>query len=304
MKTINIIAPPDAVMSSLFSIVDFTRFCNIYWRFLHPDSDEDLFVCKIYAMEGAEIQDASGFCLKATPISEYVPGDAIFLISAYAHSQEHIENYLRRCETITPVILEEHKNKKLIASYCTGTFGLAGTGILDGCPATTVWWMKNLFTDYFPKVKLCMDDLVVFHENVITGGATTSYFTVCMVILERMTNEIFAMQMSKLLLLDKHRLSQQPFIDSSFIINKHDKLVEDIQDWMMKHHAENTSLDHICDLFAVSKRTLIRRFKNACGETPLNYLQKIRVQRCLFWRIRCYNGFAETWCLLILLVFL
>lgn len=279
MKTINIIAPPNCVISSLFGIVDFTRFCNSFWKHLNPDNQEELFECQLYSLQGNEIKDASGFSIEAKNINEYKPADAVFLVSAFAHNQQAIDDYLTQCKLADPVLQQEVNNNTLIASYCTGTFGLASAGILDNRPATTVWWLKNLFSQYFPTVQLTMEELVVCHDNVITGGATTSYFSVCMTLLERMTNEIFAVQMSKLLLLDKQRLSQQPFIDSSFIINKHDKLVEDIQDWMLKNYSTHSSLDIICELFAVSKRTLIRRFKNSCGETPLNYLQKIRVEK-------------------------
>lgn len=279
MKTINIIAPPNCVISSLFGIVDFTRFCNSFWNHLNPDNQEKLFECQIYSLQGDEVKDASGFSIKAKNISEYRSADAVFLVSAFAHNQQAIDEYLTQCKLAAQVLQQEAQNNTLIASYCTGTFGLASAGILDNGPATTVWWLKNLFSQYFPKVQLTMEELVVSHNNVITGGATTSYFSVCMTLLERITNEIFALQMSKLLLLDKQRLSQQPFIDSSFIINKHDKLVEDIQDWMLKNYSEHSSLDFICGSFAVSKRTLIRRFKNACGETPLNYMQKIRVEK-------------------------
>lgn len=279
MKTINIIATQDCVISSLTGILDFIEFCNIFWRYLHPDCDERLFQCQIYSTEGNSIEGSNGISIKARNIEDYEPGDAVFLVSIFAHNRAHMERYLNNCDKVTAVIEQENKQNKLIASYCTGTFGLARTGVLDGIPATTVWWMKNLFSEHFPLVELRMDELVVTHNNIITGGATTSYFNVCMAMLEKMTNEIFATQMSKLLLLDKQRLSQQPFIDTAFIINKHDDVVERIQAWMMKHYAEPFSLDALCSQFAISKRTLIRRFKNACGETPLNYLQKIRIEK-------------------------
>lgn len=279
MKTINIIAPPNCVVSSLIGVIDFARFCNTFWRYLHPDNNEDLFTCDVYAMQGNEVTDPGGITIKAKSLDEYQSGDAVFLVSVFAHGKENIEQYLESCKVVNPIIQQENRDKKLIATYCTGTFGLAGTGILNNIPATTVWWLRNLFHDYFPDVQVTMDELVVNHENIITGGATTSYFNVCMLLLEKMTNEIFALQMSKFFLLDKQRLSQQPFIDSSFVINKSDKLVEDIQDWMLKNYTQTTSLDFLCDLFAVSKRTLIRRFKNACGETPLHYLQKIRIEK-------------------------
>ena len=81
MKTINIIAPPNCVISSLFGIVDFTRFCNSFWKHLNPDNQEELFACQIYSLKGDEVNDASGFSIKAKNISEYQSADAVFLPS-------------------------------------------------------------------------------------------------------------------------------------------------------------------------------------------------------------------------------
>jgi len=279
MKTINVIAPDHCVMSSLAGILDFADFCNTLWRVQHPNCEEDLLQCRVYAMGGDTITNRHGMSIKALPLSEYEPGDALFLVSVMAHNKSGIKRLISQCGELNPIIAAEHQQKKWIASYCSGTFGIAQSGILDNGPATTVWWMHNIFRDLYPSVHLSLDELVVVHDNVITGGATTSYFNVCMTLLEKLTNEIFALQMSKFLLLDKQRLSQQPFVDSSFVINKHDDMVEKVQDWMLKHYAETFSLEQLCDRFAVSKRTLIRRFKNACGETPIHFLQRIRVEK-------------------------
>ena len=279
MKTVNILVSENLVISSLFGTVDFLQFCNTFNRYLHPDAPEKLFDWRIYSSKGGAITDRNGFSVNTLPISDYVEGDAVSLISAFAHDKETLKGFLQSSLAFKEVLLKEKARGTIIATYCTGTFGLASSGILDGGKATTVWWMQNLFSDYFPGIQLTMNELVVRHENIITGGATTSYFNVCMAMIEALTNSIFAMQMSKLLLLDKHRLSQKPFMESAFIISKHDELVDKVQSWMMKNFASNISLDYICELFAVSKRTLIRKFKAACGETPLNYLQKIRVEK-------------------------
>ncbi len=280
MKTVNLLATNNCVGSSLLGIMDFLEFCNGLWRFRHPNCDEGkLFEWQVYAAKDDNIEFSNGMSIAAQPIADYKPADAVFLVSCFAHEKSAMVGFLEECAEFNGVLHAEHRAGKPIATYCTGTFGLAQSGLLDNKRSTTVWWMKNLFQQYFPKVDLTLEELVVENDGIITGGATTSYFNVCLTLLEKLSDPIFAIQMSKLLLMDKQRLSQQPFIDSSFIINKHDTLVEEIQSWMLQHYQDNISLDGICDQFHVSKRTLIRRFKASCGETPLNYLQKIRVER-------------------------
>lgn len=279
MKTINILATDNCLGSSLLGIIDLIHFCNTFWQVTHPESAEVLFDYQVYSSNGDKLKLSNGLEMPAKAISDYVPADAVFLVSVYAHNKETLLHFLSQMPVFNPIIQQENEQNKIIASYCTGTFGLAQTGILNNGKATTCWWMKSLFNQHFPSVEVTMDELVVTNDNVLTGGATTSYFNVCMQLIEKLSNPIFALQMSKILLLDRHRLSQQPFIDSSFIINKKDELVDKVQDWMMSNYASVISLDGICEIFNVSKRTLIRRFKNACGETPVTYLQKIRVEK-------------------------
>ncbi|XOV80192.1 MAG: GlxA family transcriptional regulator [Aestuariibacter sp.] len=279
MKTINILCGDNCVGSSLVALIDFVQFSNTFWKFLHPNCDEPVFAYKVYSASGESVTFSNGIIVPAIPVAVYQPADAVCVVSGFARDKQALTEYLHTMKPFMPILQSEKQKGALIASYCTGTFVLAHSGILASGPATTVWWLKNVFTGYFPEIQLTMDELVVEHENVITGGATTSHFNVFMRLAEKLSNEIFITQLSKLLLLDKHRLSQQPFIDNMLMINKHDELVEDVQDWMMQHFAESISLDEICEQFAVSKRTLIRRFKNACGETPLNFLQKVRVEK-------------------------
>ena len=279
MKTVNILAADNAVGSSLVGVIDFIEFANTFWKTLNPTATEKLLDYRIYSSSGNVVPFSNGLKIDALRISEYEAADADFLISAFAHDKKMMGQFLESCGVFKDVLQQAHARQSVIASYCTGTFGLAACGLLDDKRATTVWWLSNHFQSLFPNVKLNLDQLVVTDSNIITGGATTSYFNVCLRLLEQLTNELFSMKLSKLLLLDRHRLSQRAFIDTEMIINKHDALVENVQDWMIKHHIESIPLERVCNEFNVTKRTLIRRFKASCNETPLNYLQKIRVEK-------------------------
>lgn len=279
MKKIAVLATDNAVGSHLMGVRDFFDYANTLWRYLNPNGNTLLFDTQFYSTGGGQIQCSNGFILPATPIQELEKADVVIAGTAYTYDKQGLTAYLQQAEPMFELLSQASTQGSLIASHCSGTFVMAEAGILDGRQATTCWWLKEVFSDRYPDVQLRMDELVVSDEHLLTGGATTSFTNVCLVLLERLCGYQFATNLSKVLLLDRHRLSQQTFIDPHFVIGHKDSLVERVQQWMQQHYAESVGLDDICAQFAVTKRTLIRRFKAACGETPLSYLQQIRVEK-------------------------
>lgn len=279
MVNIAILSVGDAVGSYIMGTVDFFQFCNTFQTLFLPESEQRLFHCQLYCPEGEYVTCSNGFSLPAKPISELKQADALFMVPCHTYDMATIESYISKTEAFHPVLTRHVEAGAWVAGNCSATFALAHAGLLDDGRATTLWWMKNLFGECFPKVDIVMDELVVRHQNVITGGATTAYLNVCLMLLEQLGSMQMAAQMSKVLLLDRQRLSQQAFINTEFLVNRPDTLIDDVQAWLISHYQQSITLDQICEQFAVTKRTLIRRFKAASGETPLNYLQKIRVER-------------------------
>jgi AraC-like DNA-binding protein len=69
-----------------------------------------------------------------------------------------------------------------------------------------------------------------------------------------------------------------------------DTEIERAQNWLEKNFDQQVTLDHLTDVSNLGKKTLMRRFKQATGETPLNYLKKIRLEnakRC--WNLKNYH---------------
>lgn len=279
MPVINLLVTDNVVGSAVMGIMDSVEFCNRFWMMLNPKNPDPVLSVRIYSNQGTSFVCSNGIRLPAIPLADYEPGDAVFIGSFYAYDQNSMEIFLKKVTPFNEVLTKEYERGAYLVSYCTGTFALAASGLLANRQATTVWWMKNLFRNFFPDIDLVFDELVVESDRIITGGATTSISNVFLKIVENLVSPQFAAQLSKLLLLDRNRLSQRAFMDPAFIINTKDSLVDDIQTWMFNNYQGDISLDLICDKFAVTKRTLNRRFKASCGETPLHYLQRIRVER-------------------------
>ncbi|GAA0371461.1 hypothetical protein GCM10009092_39740 [Bowmanella denitrificans] len=279
MKNIAVLVTDNAVGSHLMGVRDFFDYANTLWRYLHPNDDNVLFDTRIYSADGSQIQCSNGFLLPARPIQEIDKADVLLAVPAFTYDKTGLTDYLYQAQPMFELLAQASAEGALVASHCSGTFAMAEAGILNGRQATTCWWLKEVFASRYPQVELRMDELVVSDEHLLTGGATTSLTSLCLAILERLYGYQLATNLSKVLLLDRHRLSQQAFIDPHFVIGHRDSLIEKIQHWMQQNYAQTIGLDDICDQFAVTKRTLIRRFKAACGETPLVYLQQIRVEK-------------------------
>ena len=56
-----------------------------------------------------------------------------------------------------------------------------------------------------------------------------------------------------------------------------DKTVRAVQEYMELHYESALSIVQLSQQFGVSNRTLIRRFKDAAGVTPSDYLQEVRL---------------------------
>jgi transcriptional regulator GlxA family with amidase domain len=56
-----------------------------------------------------------------------------------------------------------------------------------------------------------------------------------------------------------------------------DDTISSAQEWMHKNFAKSFSLEDLAERVGMSMRNFVRRFKQATGDTPLIYLQKLRV---------------------------
>ena len=63
------------------------------------------------------------------------------------------------------------------------------------------------------------------------------------------------------------------------MVSHQDDRIAAVQLYLRKHLAEPLDLQQLAQRFAMSGRTLIRRFKSATGDTPMAWLQKLRIDK-------------------------
>jgi transcriptional regulator GlxA family with amidase domain len=165
-----------------------------------------------------------------------------------------------------------------IAAACTGTFVLAESGLLDGCEATTTWWLTPLFRQRYPRVKLDANRIIVPSGIAVTAGAGFSHIDLALWLVRQSSPEL-ATLVAKYLVFDS-RPSQAAYVISDHLAHA-DPLVERFDRWVRDRLDTVIMLDAVADALATSTRTLSRRLNEVLGKTPVEYIQDLRVERAV-----------------------
>lgn len=168
-----------------------------------------------------------------------------------------------------------------IATACSGAMLLAEAGLLAGCEATTHWaWCEVLARDY-PGVKVQGHRaLVVAGEGgrlVMAGGGST-WLDLALYLIARLAGVEAAMQVAKLNLIDWHSAGQQPYARLARTRQVEDAQIARCQTWIAEHYMEPAPVAAMVKLSGLAERTFKRRFQQATGMTPLDYVHTLRME--------------------------
>jgi transcriptional regulator GlxA family with amidase domain len=173
---------------------------------------------------------------------------------------------------------KQYKNGAEIASICTGTFMLASAGLLDGKVCSTHWSVAENFRTMFPKVNLQTDKLITDEKGLYTNGGAYSFLNLMIYLVEKYYDRQTAIFCSKVFQIEIDRNNQSAF--SIFTGQKHhdDAVVRQAQEFIEKNLEEKISIEQLSAKFAVGRRNFDRRFIKATGNTPIEYIQRVKIE--------------------------
>ena len=165
-----------------------------------------------------------------------------------------------------------------VASLCVGAFLLAATGILDGKSCATHWTMFNEFRRMFPQVHLVSDKVIVDEDGVYSSGGALSFWNLLLYLIEKYTDRDMAIMISKFFAVEIDRESQSDFIIFTGQKAHNDDRIKEAQTYIEKNYQDKISVDQLSCMVAMGKRSFERRFKNATGNTVLEYIQRVKIE--------------------------
>jgi transcriptional regulator GlxA family with amidase domain len=180
------------------------------------------------------------------------------------------------CRRAVDMLSRAHARGTMLAASCASTFLLAETGLLDGRRATTTWWFAPLFRQRYPEVELLAEQMVVADWPIATAGAAMAQMDLMLAVIGRFAGPGLAKACANYLLLDERR-SQAPFMAITYLASQDPKMAK-AEKWVRDNVAHDFAIEELANAVALAPRTFARRVSATCGVSPIQFVQRIRLE--------------------------
>lgn len=170
-----------------------------------------------------------------------------------------------------------HARKVPIMAIGYANFLLAESGILDNRMTIANKFLQEEFSRRYPKIEVFKDRLITTSDEIYSCRGTHEMKALMLFLLNKLANEAVSEAIGDFYT-DDESLSvsiENPLL-SKFLFHE-DEVIIRIQQWLELHFSEAINLEQLASKSNMSLRTFKRRFKEATKNSPLSYIQNLRV---------------------------
>jgi transcriptional regulator GlxA family with amidase domain len=276
MKHLTILVPDSqsalSTVSCIAGAYDFFSHANHYQKI---NGQKDLFKIVLAGLtDEAEIGNGLMAIRPQTSIDD-VPATDLIIIPAIAHDFQKLSanNSLLMDWTV-----KQYKNGAEVATMCTGAFMLASSGLLDGKSCSIHWNSVDKLRSLFPLIDVKKDKLITDEQGIYTNGGAYSFLNLLIYLVEKYYGRETAIYCSKIFQVEIDRQTQSAFTIFNGQKSHGDDIVKQAQEFFEDNFFEKISVEEVSQKFAVGRRSFDRRFVKATGNTPIEYLQRVKVE--------------------------
>ncbi len=184
---------------------------------------------------------------------------------------------LQRYPDLIAWLRQRYQDGALICAAGTGVYLMAGAGLLDGKPATTHWHYLDQFEHLFPRVILKRHHLITQSGQLYCAGSVNSVADLMVHLISHFFDDTVAARVERQFSPEIRRPLNDVFYSFEQDSAHEDETIITIQQWLHEHLGEVVNMRELAAYFSLSQRSLNRRFKEATGVTPLEYLNNLRL---------------------------
>ncbi|MEX2600078.1 MAG: helix-turn-helix domain-containing protein [Balneolaceae bacterium] len=165
-----------------------------------------------------------------------------------------------------------------VASLCRGSYFLAEAGLLNGKSCTSHWMSVDDMAQRYPEITVLADEIITDQDGVYTSGGAFSSIHLVLYLIEKFCGREMAIQVSKIFSIDMDRESQAHFAVFRGQKGHKDEEILKSQLFIEQNYQNPITVEEIAGQVNMSRRNFIRRFKKATQNTPLEYIQRVKVE--------------------------
>lgn len=228
-----------------------------------------------------------GYCVKVCGCEPVVAAGAIriatdFSLAELAHADTIVvpgRNDVTAAvrDDVVVALKSAYDNGTRIASICSGAFSLAATGLLDAKRATTHWMAADMFKATYPAVRLDADALYVDEGQLLTSAGASAGLDLCLHMIAADHGSAVAADAARMAVAPLHRDGGQ----AQFIVRNRRETnteLDGLLAWIENNAHLPLTLGDLARRASISVRTLNRGFKRETGQTPMQWVNGVRIR--------------------------
>ncbi len=276
---VSLIAVPDAAISTLAGIYDVLGSFAMLARTEPSIPSEPPFAVEIVGEKRGSVALVSGVPVEARRAVSEIAATDIIIVPSVVLGRDGWKT--GRYPEVTEWVGRMHAQGALLCSACSGVFLLAETGLFDGQNTTVHWGYADAFRKAFPKVPLHPERVLVVsgaREELITSGASMTWHDLVLYLIARHVGATAAQAVARMFALQWHHDGLAPYIVFQGRTDHGDAAIAEAQAWLATHFSVASPVEEMVRRSKLAERTFKRRFTEATGFAPIDYVQRLRIE--------------------------
>jgi AraC family transcriptional activator FtrA len=176
-------------------------------------------------------------------------------------------------------LVRAHARGARIVSICSGVFVLAAAGLLNGRRATTHWRFVSSLARQYPLVRIDPDVLYVDEGSIMTSAGSAAGIDLGLHIIRKDFGAAIVNQVARRLVMPPHREGGQAQYVPQPVGDEDRPWLAHLFEWAQRRLNEPLDIERLAVQAHMSKRTLSRRFTEATGSSPGDWIVRLRIAR-------------------------
>jgi transcriptional regulator GlxA family with amidase domain len=276
---VSLVALPEAGASTLFGIYDVMNVFSVMNAMGKATGAPAPFSVEIVSERAGPLMLASGVPAPVQrSVADIEATDIVIVPSLVLPASGWAK---QRYPALVRWLLDMHAQGALLCSACSGIFVLGETGLFDGKDATVHFAYERAFQAAHPAIAVHPERVLVIaghREELISSGASATWHDLVLYLIARHAGATAAQDVARLFALQWHQEGLAPYIVFEGRTDHGDAEIEQAQAWLAKHFSVASPVDEMVRRSRLAERTFKRRFGAATGLTPIDYVQRLRVE--------------------------
>lgn len=266
--------PPVVAVLAYPDLCTFEYACAVeIFGLPRPELGAPLYDCVTFAREPGEMNALGGLAVRAEHGLEILKKAHTIIVPGWRKDGHADDALIGALKTAAD-------RGARIASICSGAMLLAEAGLLNGKRATTHWRYTTQFQSDNPDVFVEANVLYVDEGQILTSAGSAAGLDLCLHMVRSDYGPAVANAIARRLVIPPHRDGgQAQYAPMPVAPADQQQRLAELLDLLRRDLQREHTIASMAAKLNVSERTLLRRFREITGETPLAWLTRERLRR-------------------------